>query len=154
MNKEQTEIIINSAEEMRKTGRNLAKEIIKGNSGGKQAVIIGLEGNLGSGKTTFIQGMAKGLGIKDKIASPTFVIMKRYFFRKRCFYHIDCYRIKAKDLLELDFQEIINQANNIIVIEWAERVKELLPQGAFWMKFEHIAQNKRRIIINENFSFN
>ncbi len=151
MSKEQIEIIINSAKEMRKAGKSLGKEIIKGGSGGKQTVIIGLEGDLGSGKTTFIQGMAKGLGIKDKITSPTFVIMKRYFFRKRCFYHIDCYRIKAKDLLELDFREIISRANNIIVIEWAERVKELLPQNIIWMKFEHINKDKRKMTLKPSF---
>jgi len=137
------EIITKSAEETQKVGRFLAEEFIKNKPNKNKAVIIALEGDLGGGKTTFIQGFAKGLKIKDKITSPTFVIMKKYNF----LYHIDCYRIKDKDLLELDFKEIINNNKNIVVIEWAERVKKILPQNALWLKFEYLDKNKRKIII-------
>jgi len=144
------EIITKNAEETQKIGRFLAEEIsAKGGcaSGAKNNInnkvfIIALEGDLGGGKTTFVQGFAKGLGIKDKITSPTFVIMKKY----GSLYHIDCYRIKDKDLLELGFKEIISQPKNIIVIEWAERVKKILPKNTLWFKFEYIDKNKRRII--------
>jgi len=137
--KDNIEISIQSGKEMQKIGMILAKEILFEKN--RKALVIGLEGDLGSGKTTFVQGLAKGLGIKDKVTSPTFVIMKEYDF----LYHIDCYRIKSKDLLELDFKEIINQTNNIIVIEWAERVKKILPKNTIWMKFEYIDENKRKI---------
>lgn len=136
------EIITKSAKETQKVGRFLAEEFIKNKSDRNKAVIIALEGDLGGGKTTFIQGFAKGLKIKDKITSPTFVIMKKYDF----LYHIDCYRIKDKDLLELDFNEIID-SNNFVVIEWAERVKKILPKNTLWLKFEYINKNKRKIII-------
>jgi len=143
MNKK--EVIIQSAEEMQKVGKYLSNEILKEILENKKAIVIGLEGDLGSGKTTFVQGIAKGLGIKGKITSPTFVIMKKYDF----LYHIDCYRIKSKDLLELDFKEIIKQSGNIVVIEWAERIKKVLPKDVIWMKFEYLDKDKRKIIYEE-----
>ncbi len=143
MNKK--EVIIQSAEEMQKVGKYLSNEILKEILENKKAIVIGLEGDLGSGKTTFVQGIAKGLGIKGKITSPTFVIMRKYDF----LYHIDCYRIKSKDLLELDFKEIIKQSGNIVVIEWAERIKKVLPKDVIWMKFEYLDKDKRKIIYEE-----
>jgi len=143
------EIITKSAKETQKVGRFLAEEIsdkrehASGVKDKNKAVVIGLEGDLGGGKTTFIQGFAKGLGIKNKITSPTFVIMKKY----DSLYHIDCYRIKDKDLLELDFNEIINNKHNFVVIEWAEKVKKILPKNALWLKFEYSDKNKRKIVI-------
>jgi tRNA threonylcarbamoyladenosine biosynthesis protein TsaE len=147
------EIITQSAEQTQKIGKILAEEIIKSNLKINKALVIGLEGDLGSGKTTFIQGLAKGLIIKERITSPTFVIMKKYSFRSKTpkrvgwFYHIDCYRIGPKDLLDLDFKEILNQPQNLIVIEWAERVKKILPKDIIWLKFEYLDQDKRRMII-------
>ena len=137
------EIITKSAKETQRVGMFLAEEFIKNKPDKNKAVVVALEGDLGGGKTTFIQGFAKGLGIKDKITSPTFVIMKKYDF----LYHIDCYRIKDKDLLELDFNEIISNNCNFIVIEWAERVKKILPKNTLWLKFEYIDKNKRKILI-------
>jgi len=137
------EIITKSAKETQRVGMFLAEEFIKNKPDKNKAVVVALEGDLGGGKTTFIQGFAKGLGIKDKITSPTFVIMKKYNF----LYHIDCYRIKNKDLLELDFNEIISNNCNFIVIEWAERVKKILPKNTLWLKFEYIDKNKRKILI-------
>ncbi len=139
------EVIIQSAEEMQKVGKYLANEILKEILEDRKAIVIGLEGDLGSGKTTFVQGIAKGLGIKEKITSPTFVIMRKYDF----LYHIDCYRIQSEDLLELDFKEIINQPKNIVLIEWAERVKKILPKDVIWMKFEYLGRDKRKIIYEE-----
>ena len=137
------ENIINTTQEMQKIGKDLAKKIIRRDN--KKALIVGLEGELGSGKTTFIQGLAKGLGIEELITSPTFVIMKRYNFPKGELYHIDCYRIDLKDLIELDFKEIINNPKNIVVIEWAEKVREILPRNTVWLKFEYLDRNKRLI---------
>jgi tRNA threonylcarbamoyladenosine biosynthesis protein TsaE len=133
-------IITESAQETQKLGIVLAKEII--HQLAEKALVIGLEGELGSGKTTFIQGLAKGLGIKERLTSPTFVILKRY---GRLF-HLDCYRInKPEEILDLDFKEILNQPEDIIVIEWAEKVKKILPKNTLWIKFEHLGQDKRRI---------
>jgi len=118
-----------------------------------------LEGELGSGKTRFVQGFAKGLGIRQRLTSPTFVLMKKYKLPKgRIFnfqftisnflYHIDCYRLsKPKDLLDLDFKEIVFNPQNIILIEWAEKIRSILPKETIWIKFEIISPRERKIVI-------
>jgi len=136
------EIITQSDQETRKAGETLGEEILKE----KKGLIVGLEGELGSGKTTFIQGLAKGLGIKDKITSPTFVIFKKYQIDKKNFYHVDCYRLKnGKDLIDLGFEEILKSKENIILIEWAEKVKEILPKETLWIRFKYLDKDKRGI---------
>ncbi len=151
-------IITKSAKETQRVGRILAQEIIKiihqPAEKTKKALIIGLEGELGSGKTTFIQGLAKGLGIKEAITSPTFIIFKKFDIPHqpsgiRYFYHIDCYRInQPQELIDLDFKEILNNSQNIIVVEWAERVKKILPpKNILWINFKHLSQDQREITI-------
>ena len=154
MKSELLEIITKNTEQTQKAAKVLAQEIRNQSEQRKEALVIGLEGELGSGKTTFVQGLAKGLGIKDKLTSPTFVIMKKYKLRTTSykiratnFYHIDCYRIKSRDLLDLDFKEIIKQPKNVIIIEWAERVKKILPQDTLWIKFEYLNLNERKITL-------
>lgn len=147
------EIVTNSANETKKAGQTLAEELLKEDSKDK-AVIIALEGNLGSGKTTFIQGMAKGLGIEDPITSPTFVIFKKYNIAKlgslKWLYHADCYRLDSyKDILDLGFEEIFNNPKNLIVIEWAERIKKGLSKTSLWIKFKYIDEKKRKINLYE-----
>jgi len=134
----------------KKLGENLAKEILKTRTG-KRAFIVGLEGDLGGGKTTFLQGFAKGLGIKEKILSPTFVIIKKFLifnFQFSNFYHLDCYRIeKPKEILDLGFKEIISNPKNIVAIEWAEKIKKILPKGTIWINLQFIDKNIRKLII-------
>lgn len=129
-------------------GEKVAEELLE-TLPGKSAVVLGLKGNLGGGKTTFLQGFAKGLGIKEKVLSPTFVILKRFQvpgFRFTDFYHIDCYRIKnEKDILELGFEDIIKDARNVVAIEWPERIKKVLPKNTITIDFKFISKNKREI---------
>ena len=133
----------------KKFGREVAEKICPQ----RKAMILGLRGELGSGKTTFVQGFAKGLGVKDKILSPTFVILKKFEIPKnkkhiafRNFYHIDCYRLnKGKDLLDLDFAEIADNPENIVLIEWPERVKSALPRGTMFLSFKFVNMNTREI---------
>ena len=119
------------------------------------------EGELGSGKTAFLQGFAKGLGVKENITSPTFVILKRFRINSpgsslcvrknssskfKNFYHIDCYRIKGvKEIINLGLKEIIAEPKNIVAIEWAERVGRIMPKNSVRIKFNFIDE-KRRII--------
>jgi len=117
-----------------------------------RAMILALEGELGSGKTTFIQGLAKALGVKEKITSPTFVIMRRFNILAskhfNNFYHIDCYRLeKPEELVELDFKRIIERPENLVVIEWADKVKSLIPKDAVWIEFEWAGEEERKIEI-------
>lgn len=138
-------IITQTPKETQKTAEILAEEILK-MPAGKKAVVLALIGNLGGGKTTFLQGFAKGLGIKEKINSPTFVIMKRF----GNFYHFDCYRIqKAKDILDLGFKEIISNPKNIVAIEWADKIKSLLPKDRIMIHFGLAGKNKRKIVFTK-----
>jgi len=153
-------ILTNSPGQTKKAGEVLSKEIIKTKLS-KGALIIGLEGDLGGGKTTFLQGFAKGLEIKEKILSPTFVIMRRFKIRvNSCsnlckfanFYHIDCYRIKkSEEILDLGFREVMSNPRNIIAIEWAEKIKKILPKDAIWVNFEFINKKNRRIFVTGPF---
>ena len=109
---------------------------------------------MGSGKTTFVQGFAKGLGIKHRILSPTFVLMKKYKIpnTKKQFYHIDCYRIKkAPDLSALNLEKLFLNPLNIITIEWAEKIKNILPKNTIILNFKHQNQNQREIMVGHPF---
>lgn len=130
----------------RKAGRVLAEEIIRSNLG-KKSVVVGLIGGLGTGKTTFLQGFARALGIKKKILSPTFLIMRKLpMAGSRAFYHVDCYRIrKPKDILALGFKEILADPQSIIAVEWADKIMGILPKDAIMLKFFHLDINERKI---------
>jgi len=144
------EILTTSPNQTKKAGEILAREILKSPLKNK-AFVIGLEGDLGGGKTTFLQGFAKGLGIKEKILSPTFIILKRFKIkdlRFKCFYHIDCYRIsKPKEILDLGFKEIISNPKNIVAIEWADRIRHILPKNVIMLKAQLIDKTTRKITI-------
>jgi tRNA threonylcarbamoyladenosine biosynthesis protein TsaE len=120
----------------------------------QESKVIALEGDLGSGKTTFIQGLALGLGIKSKISSPTFVIFKKYKVQNHqkldWFYHFDLYRIEnPEEIMDLGFEEIINNKHVIVAIEWAEKIKNLLPTDSLKIKIKYLNKSSRKIIFNE-----
>ena len=127
----------------RAAGKVLAAELLKTKSG-KKAFVLGLVGDLGSGKTTFLQGFARGLGLKDKILSPTFIIMRRV----NNFYHLDCYRIqKPQEMISLGFEKIITDPKNIIAVEWADLIRKIMPADTIWVEFEFLSEKKRKIVI-------
>ena len=163
-------IITNSAKQTQSIAKVLAEEILKSKYE-KRAIILALSGELGAGKTTFLQGFAMGLGIDEKINSPTFVIMKRFeiedqstkisrkfsarpsTFKKvlwfKNFYHLDCYRLNdRKEILDLGFKEIISNPENIIAIEWGELIKKILPKDVIKIEFRHLEGDKREILID------
>jgi tRNA threonylcarbamoyladenosine biosynthesis protein TsaE len=140
-------VITQSSKETRELGKKLAGKI-------KRDSIFALKGDLGIGKTTFTQGLLKGLGAKGPYTSPTFVVIKHYKskfkvqsskFKFFDVYHVDAYRVTAKDILNLGWREMIDQKNNIIIIEWADRIKKIIPRGAIWIKFKWLDENKRKI---------
>lgn len=156
---EKTFITINS-KQTQKLGELLAREL----RGGE---IICLDGELGAGKTTFTQGLLKGLKIKGPYTSPTFLIMKQYhitcnmkhetkekkMLHASCFmfhdvYHFDAYRVEAQDILNLGFEEILSSKKNIIIIEWAQRIEKILPKNILQISFEWLDENKRKITFN------
>jgi len=137
-----------SPTQTKKLGKIVAKKVLKIKRK-RRAQVLGLEGDLGGGKTTFLQGFAKGLGIQEKILSPTFVLMKRFkmkSFRFKCFYHIDCYRIeKPKEILKLGFKKIISNPENIVAVEWADRIRKIMPKNSLEINFKFVSKNTRKI---------
>jgi tRNA threonylcarbamoyladenosine biosynthesis protein TsaE len=115
------------------------------------ALVVGLYGDLGSGKTTFTQAVAKIFGIKEDITSPTFVIEKIYDIVHKNFkklVHIDAYRLdSAKELSALDWGKTMADPKNIIFIEWPERVLEVLPKNHAKINFKFLSENEREIEI-------
>ena len=109
-------------------------------------VCIALFGELGAGKTVFVKGLARGLGIRDTINSPTFVLMHSYFGRIKL-NHIDLYRIKNADEF-LPLEEILRD-DGINAIEWAEKAKIFLPEKRIEVKFKILSENEREIVIND-----
>lgn len=136
--------ITKTSKETQKLGYDFGKVLEKGD-------IVCLYGDLGSGKTTFVQGLAEGLGIKQRIISPTFIIVRNYKIKNyesgiMNFYHVDLYRIeREKELEGLGLGEVLNDNLNIVVIEWAERMLSLLPKKRIDIKFFYEKNNIRRI---------
>ncbi len=139
--KKQT-VLTTSAQETIAFAKRLAKEVVPG-------TVIRLEGELGSGKTTFIKGLAEGLGLKDsrKVKSPTFVLMHVYEARMPL-YHFDCYRLDSLEELEnIGFVDFVSDPDAVACVEWAEKAGDLIPAHARVIHFEILNSSKRRISI-------
>jgi tRNA threonylcarbamoyladenosine biosynthesis protein TsaE len=108
-------------------------------------LVLALHGELGSGKTCFVKGVALALGIDQPIMSPTFTIIREYR-GTRPLYHVDLYRLNnPNEVLAIGFEEYL-QADGITAVEWAERAGDLIPQDATRIKFEALAEPDERAI--------
>jgi len=156
------EFLSKSVKETAEIAANFVKKLKPSSS---SATTVGLYGELGSGKTTFMKYLAESLGVADTIQSPTFVIQKIYDLTptlsltrrgrlrqaergevKRLI-HVDAYRIeKDEEMLNLGWQEIISDPQNLICIEWPERIAKIMPEH-IKIFFEHIDENSRKIKI-------
>jgi len=137
------EFITESSQETKDLGQKIAADLVGGE-------ILALTGDLGSGKTTFVQGFSKGLGLTSRIISPTFILMRKYRASDKDFYHIDLYRLEKevdKEVVNLGVTDIWGKPGNIVVIEWAEKIKDLIPKSAKWIFFENLGEDKRKITI-------
>lgn len=137
-----SEFITESAEETRARARQLAKELKSGD-------VLLLIGELGAGKTTFVQGLAEGLGLDPKqVSSPTFVLIQEYSGEGATpLHHVDAYRVQdARELLEVGLEEYFERPG-ITVIEWGDKVRELVPPNAIEIHFEIFEGDRRRIRI-------
>ena len=132
-------IITNSVNETKKFASSFAKKLKKGD-------ILCLFGDLGSGKTTFVQGLAKGLRIKGVPTSPSFVLINIYR-GKFPLYHFDLYRLNNTDEIRNIGYEEFFYGDGITVVEWAEKLKELTPQKYAEIRFKTLGKNKREINI-------
>jgi tRNA threonylcarbamoyladenosine biosynthesis protein TsaE len=145
------EFVSKNIVETAKIASNFAKATLdKSDFAKNRATIVGLYGELGSGKTTFMKYLAKAFGIEETIQSPTFVIEKIYELENKNFQHlihIDAYRIeKEEEILNLGWREIISNPKNLICIEWPERIVGIMPSHIM-VKFEHVSENERKISI-------
>ena len=138
-----------------KQTKDLAKKIAKELQGGE---ILALNGDLGSGKTSFVQGLGEGLGIRRPITSPTYVIIKPYKAAVLTLYHMDFYRLKdLNDVKDIGFEEILGEKKGVLAIEWPKIAESLLPEDRLLkMSFSLKSENVRQIIFewkNKRFDF-
>lgn len=131
-------IVTNSFEQTIKLG-----ELIAQNS--YQNLVITLSGDLGAGKTTLVKGIAKGLGIKEKVTSSTFNILKCYFIKPLPLYHIDAYRLNEGNK-DIGLEEFID-GDGVCVIEWPMYIQEMIPDEKLDIKITHLGNDNRNILI-------
>jgi len=127
-----------SPEQTRRIGMRLGRALHPGD-------VICLQGDLGAGKTTFVQGIAQGWGSLDSVSSPTFIIVNVY---RRAdgnqLFHLDAYRIDSKpEAEELDLDSML--ADGALLIEWPERIGELVSGERLWITFEHVDEEEREM---------
>ncbi len=132
------EKITTTPEQTRALARDLAQKLEIGD-------VVLLEGDLGAGKTTFIQGLAQGLGVPEDVyvSSPTFALINEYPGRM-ILYHVDLYRLEPEEVLDLGLEDLL--AQGILAIEWAERLSFAFPRG-FKVRIEILGPDKRRLCI-------
>ncbi len=165
-------VITKSAQETKAIARAFARAILKEITTGKKAMVIMLSGQLGAGKTTFAQGFAAGLGVKEKTKSPTFVLMRQHAIKGKHFtqhlfshreksgstldnkkgagfthfYHLDCYRLESyKEADSIGLKEVLADPRNIVLVEWPEKIKKALPRKAIMIRFLSINENSRKL---------
>jgi len=143
----------NKPKDTGKIAISLAKDLV-GRAPGNGALVVGLTGELGTGKTTFIKSFIRALGVKKKITSPTFLISRRFGLPRRNtyenVYHIDAYRISNnKELSGIGMENIIKNPDNMVLVEWADRIRHVLPKDTIWVKFRHgKGESQRHITID------
>jgi tRNA threonylcarbamoyladenosine biosynthesis protein TsaE len=119
-----------------------------------RAAVVGLYGDLGSGKTTFTQAVGRALGITDSIQSPTFVIIKSYKLKAKSYkllIHVDAYRLKSgEELRKLGFEELLADPKNLILVEWADRVASVLPKNHVKIHFRFMDEQTRELVVKKS----
>jgi tRNA threonylcarbamoyladenosine biosynthesis protein TsaE len=142
---------INSLVETNKLAEVFAKDLTTRGLG-KEATVVGLYGDLGSGKTAFTKALAQTLGVTETVPSPTFIIMKSYELEAKSFkflYHIDAYRLESGiEIEKLGWNDIVKNPENLIIVEWPERIKEVMPENHIRIDFVFVNYLEREITIN------
>lgn len=106
--------------------------------------LVTFEGDLGAGKTTFIQAIARGLGVRGQATSPTYALVHRYHGRRGPVFHLDCYRLRSPDeAADLDWEGLLAEGDAILV-EWPERAGEWLPSPSRRFRLHHLDNPERR----------
>lgn len=120
----------------------------------RTAVVFALRGELGAGKTTWVKGFLRGMGVRRRVISPTFILWRRFALRNKKpanVYHLDAYRLKhSREVEKLGFGEIIANPRNVVVVEWADKIRRLIPPSATWIEFRHgTVKNERWIKVSK-----
>jgi tRNA threonylcarbamoyladenosine biosynthesis protein TsaE len=133
------EFFSRSPEQTRRVGMRLGSLLRSGD-------VICLQGELGAGKTTLVQGLAQGWGSLDPVSSPTFIIVNIYRRPdEEQLFHMDAYRlVSAPEAAELDLDEMLAQGS--LLVEWPERIREILPGEHMWISFEYVAEENRQML--------
>ena len=133
--------ITNSPEETEELGFRLAKSL-------KGGEVVAFRGGLGMGKTCFTRGLARGLGFKGDVTSPTFALINEYIGGRLPLYHFDMYRISGwEDLYSTGFFDYIEQGG-VIAAEWSENIENALPESTVTVTFVRLDDNKREVTVN------
>ena len=133
--------ITNSPEETEELGLKLAKSL-------KGGEVVAVRGGLGMGKTCFTRGLARGLGFKGDVTSPTFALINEYIGGRLPLYHFDMYRISGwEDLYSTGFFDYIEQGG-VIAAEWSENIENALPESTVTVTFVRLDDNKREVTVN------
>ena len=137
------DFISRSPDQTRRVGMRLGALLNPGD-------VVCLQGDLGAGKTTFVQGLAQGWGSLDSVSSPTFIIVNVYRRADESeLYHLDTYRLEsAPEAAMLDLDDMLDAGP--LVIEWPERIESVLPRERLWLQLDYIDEEQRRIQVMAN----
>ena len=133
-------MLIRSEKEMMQAGEEYAKTL-------SAPAAIELVGDVGAGKTTFVRGLAKGLGVKCELSSPSFTISRSYAGEKYILTHYDFYRLSDPGLMAEDLAESISDPQTITVIEWGQSIADILPKGTKNITIKYVDENTREVVI-------
>ncbi len=134
-------VVAEGAEETQRVGEELAGRL-------KDGDVVALVGELGAGKTTLVQGLARGLLIKEEVVSPSYVLARTHSGRLTL-HHMDAYRISnPAELAEVGLTELLPPDKGVTAVEWADRIPELIPAGAIWVTLTMPSPDRRRIEIS------
>jgi len=157
--------VLKNVEDTKKFAEEFLQRVLDGNR--KRNVVL-LQGELGAGKTTFSQFLLETIGAEGPFTSPTFVIMKKYELKDdkkqrsnghyhtttyrsvESIYHLDCYRVDEESVLDLGWEEIIADKNNLVLVEWPEKIKNIWPEKYWLLKFEYGEDENTRIVEIKN----
>jgi tRNA threonylcarbamoyladenosine biosynthesis protein TsaE len=135
------DIISNSAAQTQRFGQRLGELAQAGD-------LFCLEGELGTGKTCFVQGLGRGLGIPSDIHSPTFVLANEHHGGRLPLNHLDVYRLRSSaEAIGIGLEDYVN-GDGVCVIEWAEKVADALPAERLWIAFRHVSEFKRGLVLS------
>jgi tRNA threonylcarbamoyladenosine biosynthesis protein TsaE len=134
------DVISHSSEQTQRFGMRLANLLEPGDA-------LALVGDLGTGKTVFVQGLARGLGVQEQVHSPTFILANEYRSGRLALFHVDAYRIQSVgEALGFGLEDYLSDFG-VTVIEWADRIRDALPQEHLLVEFRHVSNTKRGLLM-------